>query len=312
MRIHSFVAPEALREEIVTLSSAESHHLARVLRVEAGQELTLFDGQGTRAEGAVNSVSKKEVTVRITSRELIAPPAVEITLIQAVCKPDRFEMILQKATELGVRTIQPVITQNASLPGGKIEKMINRSEAIIRNAAQQCGTAWLPVFQGLEKIAAIFPLLGKSNVDPCRAGTVENLPAENHLASNPAGRPSAIPALQKNDAFDAVFIGSLHPNAKPFKEALRNISEAGETLRSVESFQPAIRTAGVPPAEESTAGVSPALRVALLIGPEGDFTEEEVSAAVEAGATPVTFGKQILRTETAAIFGLSVLAYELF
>jgi 16S rRNA (uracil1498-N3)-methyltransferase len=51
---------------------------------------------------------------------------------------------------------------------------------------------------------------------------------------------------------------------------------------------------------------------ALLIGPEGDFTEEEVNAAVAAGAMPVTFGNQILRTETAAIFGLSVLAYELF
>lgn len=51
---------------------------------------------------------------------------------------------------------------------------------------------------------------------------------------------------------------------------------------------------------------------ALLTGPEGDFTEEEVNAAVAAGAIPVTFGKQILRTETAAIFGLSVLAYELF
>ncbi len=49
-----------------------------------------------------------------------------------------------------------------------------------------------------------------------------------------------------------------------------------------------------------------------MIGPEGDFTEEEVDAVVEAGAIPITFGKQILRTKTAAIFGLSVLAYELF
>jgi len=175
-------------------------------------------------------------------------------------------MILQKATELGVRTIQPVVTQNASLPSGKIDKMMNRGETIIRNAAQQCGTA----FQPLEKISSIFPMFGKSKQAPAQP----------------------VPMFGN---FDAVFIGSLHPDAKPFKEALRSVSEAGET--------PAIRTAGVPPA--------PALRVALLIGPEGDFTEEEVNAAIEAGATPVTFGKQILRTETAAIFGLSVLAYEL-
>jgi len=142
VRINSYTPPGTLNNDLVVLSPEESHHLARVLRVEAGQELTLFDGQGTRAEGVVASVTKKEVTVRIISRETVPPPAVEITLIQAVCKPDRFELILQKATELGVRRIQPVITKNASLPAGKIEKMIERGEAIIRNAAQQCGTVW--------------------------------------------------------------------------------------------------------------------------------------------------------------------------
>lgn len=244
MRINSFVTPDALKADIVALSPEESHHLSRVLRVEPGQELTLFDGQGTRALGQIEAVTKKEVTVRVTERESIPPPNVELTLIQAVCKPDRFEMILQKATELGVRNIIPVITENASLPTGKIEKMVSRGEAIIRNAAQQCGTAWLPNFQCLK--------------NQLRWGT------------------ELIPRLGK---YDVVFIGSLHPNARPFKESFQGLEK--------------VRTA------------------ALLIGPEGDFTEDEVNAAVEAGAIPVTFGKQILRTETAAIFGLSVLAYEL-
>jgi 16S rRNA (uracil1498-N3)-methyltransferase len=243
MRIHSFIQPEEIRQDVASLAPDESHHLARVLRVEAGQELTLFDGQGTRAEGVIDAVSKKEVTVQITARETVPPPPVEITLVQAICKPDRFEMILQKATELGVRRIQPVVTQNVSLPAGKIEKMVERGEVIIRNAAQQCGTAWLPSFQPLEKINRIFPTLGK---------------------------------------FDAVFIGSLHPEAKPFQESFQSLEKSK------------IKTA------------------ALIIGPEGDLTKEEVDAAVAAGARPVSFGTQILRTETAAIFGLSVLAYELF
>ncbi len=240
MRINSFVPPGELKADLIALSPEESHHLARVLRVEAGQELTLFDGQGTRAEGIVDSVTKKEVTVRITAREIVPPPSVEITLIQAVCKPDRFEMILQKATELGVRRIQPVITKNTSLPAAKIEKMVERGEAIIRNAAQQCGTAWLPELLPLQKFSVI------------------SLSA------------------------DAVFIGSLHPNARPFRDVFRSLD----------------------PLKIKTA--------ALLIGPEGDFTTEEVNAAIAAGAIPVTFGTQILRTETAAIFGLSVMAYELF
>jgi 16S rRNA (uracil1498-N3)-methyltransferase len=240
MRINSFTPPGTLESGLIVLSPEESHHLARVLRVEAGQELTLFDGQGTRAEGIVDAVSKKEVTVRIATREMIPPPAVEITLIQAVCKPDRFELILQKATELGIRRIQPVISTHTVNRSKEPEKQLERWQTIVRNAAQQCGTAWMPELLPLQKFSSMTP-----------------------------------------DA-DVIFIGSLHPNAKPFREVFQSLDKSK------------IKTA------------------ALLIGPEGDFTAEEVNAAVAAGAIPVTFGKQILRTETAAIFGLSVLAYELF
>jgi 16S rRNA (uracil1498-N3)-methyltransferase len=282
MRINSYTPPGTLEGDRIVLSSEESHHLARVLRVGAGQELTLFDGEGTRAEGVVDSVTKKEVTVRILSRETVPPPAVEITLIQAICKPDRFELILQKATELGVRRIQPVVTENASLPAGKIDKMIERGEAIIRNAAQQCGAAWLPEFRRLEKLSTVFPTIGN-----CRAG-----------------RSKTIPVPQN---FDVFFIGSLHPNAKPFKEAFEQLRAGCGSAGGIALPENTAPEGGArPPGEPS------ALRVALLIGPEGDFTKEEVDAAVAAGAIPVTFGKQILRTETAAIFGLSVLAYELF
>ena len=239
MRINSYTPTGTLSTDIVVLSPEESHHLAKVLRVEAGQELTLFDGQGTRAEGVVDSVTKKEVTVRITTRETVPPPAVEITLIQAVCKPDRFELILQKATELGIRRIQPVLSTHTVNRSKEPEKQLERWQTIVRNAAQQCGTAWLPEILPLQKFNS-----------------------------------AALKA-------DAVFIGSLHPNAKPFREAFRSLDKS-----------------------KIKAAV-------LLIGPEGDFTEEEVTAAVAAGAIPVTFGNRILRTETAAIFGLSVLAYEL-
>lgn len=243
MRINSYTPPGTLSAGSVALSSDESHHLARVLRVEAGQELTLFDGQGTRADGVIESVSKKAVTVRVTACTTIPPPAVEITLIQALPKPDRFEFVLQKATELGVRRICPVISQHTVNRSKEPEKQVERWQTILRNAAQQCGTAWLPQIQPLEKLEAVFPLLG---------------------------------------TIDAVWIGSLHPDAKPFKETFQGLERSK------------IKTA------------------ALLIGPEGDFTQEEVNHAVSSGALPVTFGSQILRTETAAIFGLSVLAYELF
>jgi len=241
MRINSLISPDALNADIIRLSTEESHHLARVLRVDIGQPLTLFDGQGTRAEALITRVDKKEVEAQITMRESVEPPAVEVTLIQTVCKVDRFEMILQKATELGVQTIQPILTQNTSVPATKMKKLNERGNAIIRNAAQQCGSAWFPKLQPLAPFASVIP-------------TLRNV--------------------------DAVWIGSLLSGAQSFKESFQKLDS--------------IKTA------------------TLLIGPEGDFTEKEINAAVSVGAIPVTFGRQILRTETAAIFGLSVLMYELF
>jgi len=218
------------------LSAEESHHLARVLRVQPGQEITLFDGQGGVAEGAVDSVSKSAVEVKILKRWTVPKPAVEIDLIQAVPKPDRWELVLQKAVELGVTTIRPVLTQCTEFkPNPKKQE---RWEKIVLNAAQQCEVRWLPELKPLEKWPAISPLFS---------------------------------------GYDLVLIGSLYEGARPFRE----IQMQGRK------------------------------KVALLIGPEGDFTEEEVASAVSAGAVPVSFGDRILRTETAAIFGLSVLAYQL-
>ncbi|MFA5689414.1 MAG: RsmE family RNA methyltransferase [Kiritimatiellales bacterium] len=243
MRINSFIAPEQMSGDEAVLSPEESHHLARVLRVEAGQEITLFDGTGNRATAVITGVSKKSVTVRVTARETVPPPAVNITLIQAVSKPDRFETVLQKAAELGVHSIIPAITAHTVFKSNDQGKQAARWRSIILNACQQSSAAWMPQLCAPEKISKIIPVL-------------------------------------KN--FDVAFIASLYPGARRFRDVLSGIGK--------NNFK----------------------HVALLIGPEGDFTEEETAGAVNAGAIPVSFGTQILRTETAAIFGLSVLVYELF
>ncbi len=236
MRINSLVDAVELERGIATLSPEESHHLARVLRVEDGQEITLFDGQGGVAEGIIAEVSKTSVEVKIINRLKIPKPSVEIDLIQAVPKPDRWELVLQKAVELGATTIRPVLTQHTEFkPNPKKQERWNK---IVLNAAQQCEVRWLPPLQPLEKFETMLPSLAH---------------------------------------YDLVLIGSLYAGTKPF----RDVSFEGKQ------------------------------RVALLIGPEGDFSEEEVNAAIKIGAVPVSFGDRILRTETAAIYGLSVLAYEL-
>ena len=236
MRINSLVEVGGLEKDLVVLPPEESHHLARVLRVQPGQEIILFDGQGGVAEATVEAVSKTAVAARVSKRWKVPRPRIEIGLIQAVPKPDRWELVLQKAVELGATTIRPILTQHTEFkPNPKKQA---RWKKIVLNAAQQCEVRWLPDLQPLEKFDAVLPTLG---------------------------------------SYDLVLIGSLYDGAKPFRE----VPMAGKK------------------------------RVALLIGPEGDFSQEEVDAAVQAGAVPVTFGDRILRTETAAIFGLAVLAYEL-
>jgi 16S rRNA (uracil1498-N3)-methyltransferase len=236
MRVNSLVDAEELKKGVVTLSSEESHHLARVLRVLAGQEITLFDGQGNVADGIVESISKTAVEVRISSRTTVPSPAVRIDLIQAVPKPDRWDLVMQKAVELGVSNIIPILTQHTEFKPN--EKKTARWQKIVLNAAQQCEVRWLPKLHALEKMEAVLSALTE---------------------------------------YDLVLVGSLYEGAKP----LRTVPMAGKS------------------------------KVALMIGPEGDFSPAEVDAAVSAGAVPVSFGDRILRTETAAIFGLSVLAYEL-
>lgn len=236
MRINSLVDALELENEVVTLSRDESHHLVRVLRICPGQEITLFDGQGGVADATVTAVSKTAVEARILNHWKVPPPAVEITLIQALPKPDRWEWVLQKAVELGAADIQPLLTQHTEFkPGANKEE---RWQKIVLNAAQQCEVRWLPRLHPVKKFDTMVSSLGH---------------------------------------YDLVLVGSLYEGAKPMRE---------------------VQMGGMK-------------KIALLIGPEGDFSREEVDAVVRVGASPVSFGRRILRTETAAIFGLSALAYEL-
>lgn len=236
MRINSLVDATELEGEIAILSPEESHHLTRVLRVQEGQEITLFDGHGGIADGVIETVSKTALEVRISSKWNVPKQTVEIDLIQAVPKPDRWELVLQKAVELGATTIQPVLSKHTEFKPNP--KKQDRWSKIVLNAAQQCEVRWLPELKPLQNVEQVIPSLAE---------------------------------------YDLALVGSLYDGALPFREV------------SLEGVQ----------------------RIALLIGPEGDFSQEEVDSMVSAGAVPVSFGDRILRTETAAIFGLSVLAYNL-
>jgi 16S rRNA (uracil1498-N3)-methyltransferase len=140
------VEPDATIE----LSPAESHHVHRVLRLRTGDGLWVFDGRGRERPGVIEGGGAGGVRVRLeeeVERQVEAP--LEITLFQALCRPDRMEWVIQKATEIGVATVHPFPTERAegrAPTAGRLE----RWRRIAIEACKQSGRCRIPGVEPLE------------------------------------------------------------------------------------------------------------------------------------------------------------------
>jgi 16S rRNA (uracil1498-N3)-methyltransferase len=123
------------------LSSDESHHLLKVLRAEQGDEVFVFDGAGHSARARLDKLDP--VTLSVLEETVAEDSRVGgITLIQALPKGKRMDLIVEKATELGVSTIVPVITERVvAIP--KADR-VERWRRIVVSAAKQCGASNMP------------------------------------------------------------------------------------------------------------------------------------------------------------------------
>ncbi len=131
--------PQPLKGEIA-LAKEQAHYLGTVLRKGVGDEVRLFNAEDGEWAAVVVTVAKRAMTVRI-DRQLRAPRVVpDIRLLFAPIRKHRTATILEKATELGVRTIQPVLTERTQFPKLKLE----RSRAQIIEAAEQTERLDLP------------------------------------------------------------------------------------------------------------------------------------------------------------------------
>jgi 16S rRNA (uracil1498-N3)-methyltransferase len=120
--------------------------LANVLRMQAGDELLLLDGSGQEFLARLTSLSRHAASAQVLqARACPAEPALHLTLYQCSLKQDKFEWVLQKGTELGVSRFVPVIAERSIVrPAAALLNKIARWEAIVREAAEQCGRARLP------------------------------------------------------------------------------------------------------------------------------------------------------------------------
>jgi 16S rRNA (uracil1498-N3)-methyltransferase len=264
-----------------TLTGSEAHHARSVLRLQRGARVTLFDGQGREGTAEISALDTA-VQLRILHEAASPPLRARITLAQAIPKGKKMDLIVQKAVEIGAAEIFPLRSSRTVVqldPESAAQKQA-KWQTVALEAAKQCGQNWLPHVYTPRTPDDFFREL-ESGVS---AGVEAGVSSANPEPPAPSGSATLRPTRAPLN-FDLRLIGSLQPGALHLKEILADY-------------------------EQAHAGARP-VRVLMLIGPEGDFTPAEIALARSQGCAPLTLGPIILRVETAAIYCLSILSYEL-
>jgi 16S rRNA (uracil1498-N3)-methyltransferase len=143
-----FYAPDAHAPgDLIALPDDEAEHLTRVLRLQPGDALRVFNGHGGEFDAIVDEAARRGVRVRLIASAQPAPePRVAITLAQAVLKGDKMDDIVRDATMLGVAEIQPIITARTEVTRAALARASRRDrwERIAIASVKQCGRATVP------------------------------------------------------------------------------------------------------------------------------------------------------------------------
>lgn len=215
------------------LDENAAQHVGRVLRMQSGQELKLFNGDGQDYPATITEVGKKRVQVLVGAPQANQTESpLRITLGQSLSKGDRMDYAVQKAVEMGVSRIVPLTTERCEvkLKGDREDKRLRHWQSVAISAAEQCGRA---------KVPDILPVM-----------TVEQW-------------------LEYSRTCDLRLV--LHHRTE---KSLKSMNRPGT--------------------------------IALMIGPEGGLTADEIALAEKEGFLPVAMGPRVLRTETAPVAAITL------
>jgi len=159
------VSPDVIRDGVARLKGSSHRHLTVVLRLEVGSPVDLLDGSGGRHEGILETVTREESVVRV-SRSCVEEPDAgpRLTLLYGLSKGRRTEMVLQKATELGVDAIFPCLCQRSVARPKEPAKKHQRWSEIVAQAARQCDRARLPLLAPLGTLESALEMAPASAV----------------------------------------------------------------------------------------------------------------------------------------------------
>ena len=271
--MHRFYLPPGhCAGDALRLEGREAHHALHVLRLKRGELVAVLDGVGNEFLCAVETSSRNAVTLSVSLKNFTPPPPCSITLLVAVPRGKIIESIIQKAVELGARQIVPLLTERVAT------HLDDEDAENKRDKWQQVAIEAVKQCGAawLPKVEA--PVTIEKFLAPHRSGgrQTAGLVGENK-------KYGSLPKAATMD-FELALVGSLQKERRHPHEVLRGF--------------------------ETKHGRLPQ-SVGVWIGPEGDFTLAELNAIQAAGALPVSLGRLVLRVETAAIYCLSILNYEL-
>jgi 16S rRNA (uracil1498-N3)-methyltransferase len=209
-----FLPAAALQGEIVTVAGEPLHHLHSVLRLKAGAELLLLDGAGNCVRGRLLSLDRHTATVSVLARWQERESCCPLQLLQGLPKGDKFELVLQKGTELGVTRFQPLVSaRTVSRPErGRSERWAR----IVSEAARQSRRPVLPevgelltLEQALGRVTApLRLLLWEAGSQPLAGVLPAEAPAEVAVLVGPEGGLTAAEvALAVAGGFVPVHLG---------------------------------------------------------------------------------------------------------
>lgn len=148
-----FIDPAQITGDEAVLTGAEAHHLTRVLRLPTGAAVSLLDGTGRVYEATVASISRDKARLRVLRVREEPAPASHLTLGVALLKGSKMELVIQKATELGVHAILPFHSRYCDLkPSAETRR--ERWLRVALEACKQCGRATPPVIGATREFAA--------------------------------------------------------------------------------------------------------------------------------------------------------------
>jgi 16S rRNA (uracil1498-N3)-methyltransferase len=234
MRIPRIYTPQKITPHTdITLDATAANHVASVLRMQTGEHIFLFNGEGGYFETTITHVAKKQVTVHVRDHRASQNESpLHIHLGQGLSRGERMDYAIQKSTEMGVSEITPLFTTRSEvkLDAQRSTKRQQHWQQVTISACEQCGRDVIPAV----------------NAPVSLSDFVTHVKADLKLV--------------------------LH-------------HESTSMLRDL-------------PKPSS---------IALLIGPEGGLTEEEIALALQHGFVATRLGPRVLRTETAPVVALSVL-----